>query len=208
MPRVGPFTPLTPEARAKSLERTLAGRSGAVWVFAYGSLIWQPAFTAAESQPACLPGFQRAFCVWSAHARGTPDNPGLGLAVVRNAAASCEGVAIKTGVSDTDAALAALWEREMWTDVYQPVWRTLALIGGGQVSALVFEANQESRQFAGMLSATEAARYIATASGKFGTCREYMEATYTALQSFGFDCPDISAVQAVLSGRHSDGKPA
>lgn len=93
----------------------------------------------------------------------------------------------------------------MWTEVYRPVWQQIVLEDGDQVPALVFEANRESPQFAGLLSAEEAARYIATASGKFGTCRAYMEETYAALQALGFACPHISAVQSVISGRHSTG---
>jgi len=48
-----------------------------LWVFAYGSLMWNPGFQTPETQPARLHGFHRAFCIYSEHYRGTPQKPGL-----------------------------------------------------------------------------------------------------------------------------------
>ena len=50
-----------------------------VWIFAYGSLMWNPGFAAAESEPAVLCGYHRRFCIVSRMYRGTPETPGLVL---------------------------------------------------------------------------------------------------------------------------------
>ena len=58
-----------------------------MWLFAYGSIMWNPGFAYAESAPALLRGWHRAFCIYSYRYRGTPEKPGLvlGLIVGRDA---------------------------------------------------------------------------------------------------------------------------
>ena len=52
-----------------------------VWVYGYGSLIWNPAFHFAERHIAKLHGFHRRFVFWSTAGRGSPDCPGMMLAL-------------------------------------------------------------------------------------------------------------------------------
>jgi cation transport regulator ChaC len=61
------------------------------WVFAYGSLMWNPGFPFLESHPALVRGYHRSFCVESTHYRGTKEKPGLvlGLADLAATAAAC-----------------------------------------------------------------------------------------------------------------------
>ena len=191
------FAPLTPEARAENLRQPMQGRAGEIWVFAYGSLIWQPAFRVAERRKARLAGYRRSFCLWSALARGTPNTPGLGLGVIEDRSSVCDGIALRVEETGRLEQLAALWDREMWTDAYNPIWEPLDT-NEGRIVALVFEANKDSRQFVGGLSDRETAQIIARARGKFGTCREYLERTDKALQQTGIVCPDISRVRDAL----------
>jgi glutathione-specific gamma-glutamylcyclotransferase len=48
-----------------------------VWIFAYGSLIWNPTFNFVEQRIGTIYGWHRRFCLWVPQGRGTPDNPGL-----------------------------------------------------------------------------------------------------------------------------------
>ena len=48
-----------------------------LWVFGYGSLIWDPGFSIAEQIVARLDGFHRSFCMRSVHHRGSAQAPGL-----------------------------------------------------------------------------------------------------------------------------------
>lgn len=199
MRRIDPFLPLTAAARAASLSRTLSSAPDDIWVFAYGSLIWKPAFPVAERRRAALHGARRSFCIWSVLARGTPDRPGLGLGLVAEPAARCEGVALKIRSGLRDEALATLWEREMWTDVYFPVWRDLET-AEGPLRAIVFEVNTESRQYAGALSDGEVVRLIRAAQGKFGTCRDYLRETVSALRQCGIACEMLSKLDEAVNG--------
>ena len=85
----------------------------------------------------------------------------------------------------------------MWTDVYVPIWKELDT-DAGRIEALVFAANEHSRQFADRLTVQEAARIIARASGKYGTCRDYLEKTFDALSQHGIVCPEVTKVREAL----------
>ena len=62
------------------------------WVFGYGSLMWHPGLDTPETRPARLQGWHRAFCLgWDRRFRGTPEKPGLMLAIDRGG--SCKGIA-------------------------------------------------------------------------------------------------------------------
>ncbi len=71
------------EQRAASLAATLACRpdDGSVWIFGYGSLIWNPAFNYRESCTGTLPGWHRAFCLRLTAGRGSACQPGRMLAL-------------------------------------------------------------------------------------------------------------------------------
>ena len=66
-----------------------------LWVFGYGSLVWNPGFRYSERVKARLPGFTRTFCMRSIHHRGTPDHPGLVLALDPHPQGACEGLAFR-----------------------------------------------------------------------------------------------------------------
>ncbi|EZR20512.1 cation transporter ChaC [Klebsiella pneumoniae UCI 64] len=71
------------EQRAASLAATLACRpdDGSVWIFGYGSLIWNPALNYRESCTGTLPGWHRAFCLRLTAGRGSACQPGRMLAL-------------------------------------------------------------------------------------------------------------------------------
>ena len=64
-----------------------------VWVFAYGSLIWDPDFSGIEAETALLRGYHRSFCLYSYDYRGTRTRPGLTLGLDRGGA--CQGIALR-----------------------------------------------------------------------------------------------------------------
>ena len=189
---------MSPAARAASLAATRAAApaDGEVWVFAYASLMWNPCFTYCETRKAVLHGYARRFCIWTALARGTPERPGLGLGL-EAAAASCSGLAFRLTARDLDAGLQALWEREMLTGIYAPCWLELAT-DDGPVTAIAFVVDPSRPQYAGTLSPERAAAIIASAEGKFGSCRDYLENTVTALREAGFPDPDLEALEEAV----------
>ena len=119
----GRADPLDATALAASCAAAMARRpAGPVWVFGYGSLIWNPVFAPAERRRAVLHDFRRAFCFWTVSARGTPERPGLGLGLEAAPGARCGGVALKIDGATETADIERLWAREMYTAVYRPAW--------------------------------------------------------------------------------------
>ena len=89
----------------------------ALWVFAYGSLVWNPGFNVAEQHIGKVAGFARSFCMSSIHHRGTVEQPGLVLALDAKDGASCEGVALRSA-DPSDVVLDMLRERELVSSAY------------------------------------------------------------------------------------------
>jgi cation transport protein ChaC len=77
-PDIPPF-PIHDDATREALRRkTLEDHEGDLWVFAYGSLIWDPALEFAEVRRAFAPKHRRRFILEDIYGgRGTPNEPGL-----------------------------------------------------------------------------------------------------------------------------------
>ena len=89
-----------------------------MWVFGYGSLLWNPGFPVARSERATLHGYARSFCMSSIHHRGTEDHPGLVLALDEQADAHCKGLALAVEAGHEDRTLHELRERELISSAY------------------------------------------------------------------------------------------
>ncbi|WP_198969970.1 gamma-glutamylcyclotransferase [Xylophilus sp. ASV27] len=168
------------------LQHTLARWGGRddLWVFGYGSLIWRPDIPYAERRAARVHGWHRALKMWSRVNRGTPEFPGLVFGLLSGG--SCRGMVFRVEGARGRDTLAALWEREMVTGVYDPRWLRCAT-PQGPVSALAFTLSRTSPSHTGMLSDEDYRRIFAAASGRFGSTRDYAHSTYEALRRLGIE---------------------
>lgn len=151
------------------------------WVFAYGSLMWNPGFAHREARPALLRGYHRRFCVYSLRYRGTPERPGLVLGLAPGGA--CRGMAFRVPAEQGEAVLDYLWEREMVTGVYRPRWLRVAT-PDGTLEALSFVADPEHDQYC-RLEPAHTAALIRQGIGQRGPCREYLVNTDRHLRELG-----------------------
>ncbi|CAN0425386.1 unnamed protein product [Discosporangium mesarthrocarpum] len=186
------ITPLSDAERARSLTETLARAPDRanLRVFGYGSLMWNPCFDVAGQAKSTLHGYHRDFSIWSVYARGTPETPGLGFALEEKPDAHCDGIVFTLPATTTDADLMPLWEREMWTGTYTAEWVSVS-VGGVPVDALTFVVSTDHFQYAGDLPLSEKARYIAAASGKYGTCYDYLAQTVKEMKQHGIEDADL-----------------
>jgi glutathione-specific gamma-glutamylcyclotransferase len=161
-----------------------------MWVFGYGSLIWNPEFPVAEQVIARASGWHRSFCMRSIHHRGSPENPGLVLALDADAAAHCDGVAFRVQEGAEETTLAALRERELISSAYLERWLPLALSDGRQVTALAFVIDPTHDQYCHE-TLEDQARIIAGATGGRGPNRDYLIATARHLASLGIGDSDL-----------------
>ena len=160
-----------------------------LWVFGYGSLIWDPGFPVAERRIATLHGWHRSFCMRSIHHRGTVENPGLVLALDAARGASCTGVAFRVEPGHEAATLAALRERELISSAY--LERVLPVTTeGGTLDALAYVIDPDHVQYC-QLDREEQAQIIAGAVGGRGPNRDYLWSTTAHLAELGISDPDL-----------------
>lgn len=164
------------------------------WIFAYGSLMWDPGFPVAQSQMARLDGFARRFCLRSVVHRGTVEAPGLVLALDEEAGAHCLGLALRVEGADWPQAIAELRARELATHAYDERLLPLELADGRQVLATSYVIRRDHDQYAGALSPEAQARIIATATGGRGPNVDYLFNTARALIQNGVEDLDVQAL--------------
>ncbi len=162
-----------------------------LWVFGYGSLIWNPDFPVADRQIARLDGWHRSFCMRSIHHRGSVDAPGLVLALDRKDNALCDGVAFAVEPGHEDATIAALRDRELVSSAYLETTLPVILRHGGQVDALVYVIDPDHDQYCGGLPLEEQAQIIARSVGGRGLNSDYLFSTADHLSSLGISDPDL-----------------
>lgn len=192
---------LSDEAIQADLDATLATHpvEEDVWLFGYGSLMWNPAMEFAERRPGTVRGWHRRFCLWMHGGRGTLDNPGLMMAL--EPGGSCAGMLFRIHAAEARHELLLPWRREMFTGAYRSRWVT-AMSNEGPVRAATFVVNRAHSRYAGKLDDALVAARLATAAGALGSCAAYLSETLGALQSLGLRDRALERLQ-FLVGKQS-----
>jgi cation transport protein ChaC len=199
-----------PDVRIWTAAERLASRRAAleanpdptagVWLFAYGSLMWNPTVQVAARRRAHVDGWHRAFCLLARGGRGSAENPGLLLGLREGGA--CDGLALRVDDADLESELDLLWRREMLAGSYVPRWVELADPRDAPSHALAFTIDKNSSGYAGDLEEEEVIRRLATARGELGSCAEYLLQTRDALRAEGIEDATVerlaSGVQAMV----------
>lgn len=188
---------LLDEAQLRASLAAVRPPSGACWVFAYGSLMWNPLFQPVERRAGVLHGYHRRFCFWIHAGRASPQHPGLMMGLLPGG--SCRGLLLRIPDHEAEAELALLWQREMVTGAYIP--RRLPVRSpDGPVEAVVFVANPHHPTFAGGLPACDVARAIAKASGPLGHNRDYLRRTVETLRHQGIPDRGLEKLAREIGG--------
>ena len=161
-----------------------------MWVFGYGSLLWNPGFEPAEAVTATLNGYHRSFCMLSIHHRGTVEEPGLVLALDA-AESSCIGVAFRVAEVDEARVLQELRERELISSAYEEAHVPLQLSDNREVQALAYVINPNHEQYC-QFDLERQAQMIARSVGGRGPNPEYLFNTADHLVQMGIDDPDMA----------------
>lgn len=174
-----------------------------MWVFGYGSLLWNPGFDVQQTMLAVLPGYARSFCMRSIHHRGTDENPGLVLALDRADDARCHGAALAVADDQQDAVLAYLRDRELISAAYLERMLEVDLADGRRVSALTYVVDPDHVQYCGGLDLEEQARIIAAAAGGRGPNSEYLFNTAAHLGTLGITDPELDWLTRRVRALHA-----
>ena len=162
-----------------------------LWVFGYGSLLWNPGFEVEDQAVARLDGYHRSFCMRSIHHRGTAADPGLVLALDRAEGSYCDGIAFRAQAGTEAAALEYLRERELISSAYVETNASVCLSNRATVTATVYVIDPSHVQYCGGLPLEEQAQIIAGAVGGRGPNWEYLSNTADHLAEIGLADPDL-----------------
>lgn len=174
-----------------------------LWVFGYGSLIWNPEFEVAEQVVARASGWHRSFCMRSLHYRGTPERMGLVLALDRAApGVFCDGVAFRVPPGQEAQTLAALRARELGNSAYREDWLEVAAADGRCLTALAYVIEPAHALYCGGLALEVQAAIIARAVGERGPNREYLFATARHLTELGIADADLDRLVTLVRELH------
>lgn len=169
-----------------------------MWVFSYGSLMWNPGFHFAEVRLARLADYQRCFSFKADIGRGTVDCPALMLSI-ENQPGCCTGLAFRIAANQLQEELAMLWRREMIQGSYLPTMLPMST-PQGQITALAFVSNPLSMNYVGPQPLDETALAITKASGFIGSNRQYLE--QLAAQLAHLDIEDDYVQQLLVRVNH------
>ena len=169
-----------------------------LWVFGYGSLIYNPIIDYSQRAIASIYGYHRRFCLWTKIGRGSPKCPGLVLSLDRGG--SCKGVAFQLNPKNAIAELDLLWRREMMTMAYQP--RLLCLhTDVGLKRGLTFVANPARPTYAPPMPFESTVTVVANAVGFNGPCRDYLYDTVKGIKACGIRDRQLEKLAASVQQR-------
>lgn len=177
---------------------TQAQHTQDIWIFGYGSLMWDPGFDFVERSPALLHGYHRAFCIYSHHYRGTKEKPGLVLGLAPGG--SCKGIAFRVAADRAEATRTYLHDREMVHYVY--VFREvgLRLPGGRRVRGETYIADYAHERYVSDMPLELAARHIREAAGLRGPNVDYLANTIDHLDELGIREGRLHTLLAMVRG--------
>lgn len=175
------------------------------WVFAYGSLVWNPIMNFSERRLATLRGYHRRFCLWSHIGRGTKDVPGLVLGLDRGGC--CRGVSYRLPHYLAREELQLLWRREMAIGSYCPRWiRVVDETDGSEHRAIAFVVNRDHPSYTGKLAQDTVVGALSRARGQVGSSADYLMHTVESLITHGIrDEHLIELQQRVLAQMRAAG---
>ncbi|TPN78422.1 gamma-glutamylcyclotransferase [Mesorhizobium sp. CU2] len=184
----------------RALSQRLAGEAdaGPLWVFAYGSLIWKPAFESVEQRRASTYGWHRSFCLDLIRWRGSKEQPGLMMALERGG--RCDGVVYRLPDGDKQAHIETLLRREI--DDHEAVssvrWVPVRT-AQGPLRALGFWVGVTGRGTSLGQPLDKVAGILARACGHVGSGAEYLYNTVSHLETFGIHDRNLWRLQELVA---------
>lgn len=182
---------MTDEQRATLIDQTLKTLGDSeLWVFGYGSLIWNPALDYEEKRRCSIKGFEKKFCFWTTLSRGSIECPGLMMGLI--AGDGCNGVAFRIDAINAATELDVLFRREMSHYIYKPTWIEAQCVETKSTfKILTFVVDIENHRFVDNLSLKDIVRIIATAQGPLGRNCDYLFQLSEKMHELGFEEPEL-----------------
>ena len=198
--------PLTAPSDADHDEAVRAILAGApsvdeVWLFAYGSLLWNPACDFVEQRIGVARGWHRSFCLgWDRWFRGSDKQPGLMMSLDRGG--QCKGSVYRLPPDAVEANLGRLFRRELRAkpSAHLPRWVNV-YTENGPLRAISFVINRKSGRYVSGLSLEEIADALAVAVGPWGSMADYLYNTVKHLEDAGVHDEQLWRLQELVGER-------
>ncbi|PNT68585.1 hypothetical protein BRADI_3g43137v3 [Brachypodium distachyon] len=186
------------------------GSKMVLWVFGYGSLIWNPGFDFDEKILGFIKGHKRTFNLACIDHRGTPKNPARTCTLESEDEAICWGIAycVKGGLEKEREAMQYLERRECEYDqkISVDFYKDGDSLKPAVTGVLVFVSTPDpvgNKYYLGPAPLEDMARQIATANGPNGNNRDYLFSMEKALSNISHEDDSIielaNEVRKVLS---------
>jgi glutathione-specific gamma-glutamylcyclotransferase len=176
---------------------------GDIWLFAFGSLIWNKRFTFDEERPGKVRGWHRDFCLGpDTRFRGNPRNPGYTLSLDRGG--QCKGMVYRLPRSGLADNIEGLLRTE---PPFPPRWLTV-VIPLGAVRAFSFTHPGKGIDYAGHLGDEVVADALAGAVGIIGSMAQYVYLTARHLEQLGLCDDRMWRMQEMIAERIEQAFPA
>ena len=186
------------EKREDLRKKTLrAHRQTDIWIFAYGSLMWDPGFFFDEVRYAKLDGAHRSFSLSDTIGRGSPDKPGLMVGL--ELGGHCQGLAFRIGADRADVETEVIWMREMISPGYRAKFQQLCT-PQGNIEGLAFLLDHRTANYISNIGIEDAIQRLATGCGPGGTSCDYLEKLVAQLDLLQLNDP--SMVELLWSVHH------
>lgn len=167
-----------------------------LWVFAVGSLIWNPRCDVVDRQKGLVKGWRRSFCLGpDMRFRGNPAAPGNMLSLDKGG--ECWGIAMKMAPKDLSASLINLLKQE---PPCPPEWVEVET-GNGKVPAIAFTAVTDFLLYQPEPPEKELADILARAVGHIGSMADYVLNTVTELEKAEIHDPHLWRMQELIAER-------
>jgi len=188
--------------RARALE---GHRDTDLWVFGYGSLMWDPGFRFEEVRRARVSDHTRRFILKTSHGgRGSPEAPGVMAAL--DAGDGCEGLVFRIDRDHIEAETEILWRRERIGPAYKSAFIE-AIVADRPVTVLAFVADHSADSIVAGLTRAEQIHLLATGTGFLGTSLEYLTKIARQFAALGIEDEYVSALlrdtEAYIRSRQS-----
>ena len=189
------------ERLLQSVRETLQRQSAKeLWIFAYGSLIWNPLFDYCDRSTVTITDWHRQFCLLAPVGRGTIDNPGLVLGLEAKEGGCCKGIAYRLPMDENlESELLLLWRREMVVGSYIPTW-IMGKNGDRDLEVLAFVVDPQHPAYVNW-STKKIVESLATASGSLGSSAEYLCNTVQGLQTAGIEDKELIELDNAVKNR-------
>jgi glutathione-specific gamma-glutamylcyclotransferase len=199
-PAAAAATALKPTELLASLRSALASweRGSPFWIFAYGSLMWNPKFAWDARHTATIRGYHRSFRLWSRLNRGTPENPGLVLTL--ECGGSCRGLVYRIAPDLVQEQMQLIWKREMMYGSYRPRWLN-CIVGGETLRALCFTVNRECSGYTGEIPIEVMVEALSRAEGRYGPAHDYLFKTTETLHEHGIRDSRVEHLAGLVKAR-------